>query len=728
MHMNKKHLYTALTITLLLCSGCSKEIENTLEELNGATIELSSVSTDPMTKAVIAGTSLTTDEAAAGIGLFLLDASGNNYGSNPTNVQYIFSGSKWTSESPLSIGNTEGNLYGYYPYIKGSNDVKAIPVASSINGTDYLYGSIAGLTSAKAKTESLTLSHALTRLRIKFKLDGSYVGSGILSSLSIEGDGIAATGTLDVTSGKITATKSTFSVSNLNATITATGITEDCLVVPGSTDDTPQAIILKFTVDGKAYKVELKNELAVKLQSGVQTDINLTINNTSVSVEEAMIVVWGDGGTKEVTVGGEYTVKIQLDSDEEGIADDVWIKNVEVVDNSVVVTARSVSDKHLKCIMSESGEFCTSQNKNSDLVYKFTISEISSDTTATIEYAKIVNISIIPSDCGSVEIIGGELYEGEFVDLKAIPGDEYIFDAWMNKDGNELISEDRKYSGVRLPSEGLSVRFKYNNPILDGVFTVASYGKGEFRTVRFTRGNLYCEISSKPTHECKIEKYQYDFKYDNFNSSPFLVSHFMWCNNVIDASKISFDSSWNNQEDFFTNIEDFTVSDIDPDEYICFALSKDEWTYLLTGRTASTVNGTTNSRYFKGCIDDEEGGDARNGMFIFPDTFTWPASVETRPKGINDGAVRYQTNTYTVTDFKRMQEAGIVFLPAAGWRDGSDTQPTVYTTNSYGYYWSSSYSSTDSANYMYFDNGIVFTDWDDHRHKACAVRLVTEVE
>ena len=31
---------------------------------------------------------------------------------------------------------------GYYPFSESATDIKAIPVASSINGTDYLFGSI----------------------------------------------------------------------------------------------------------------------------------------------------------------------------------------------------------------------------------------------------------------------------------------------------------------------------------------------------------------------------------------------------------------------------------------------------------------------------------------------------------------------------------------------------------------------------------------------------------
>ena len=128
-----------MILTALLTAGCAKEFENTTNESDSSAIELLSVSTDPMTKAVITGTEFTTSEAEAGIGLFLLDGTGATYGSNPANVKYYHSSSKWVADSPLRVGGTAGTLYGYYPYNSTVTDITAIPVASSVNGTDYLY-------------------------------------------------------------------------------------------------------------------------------------------------------------------------------------------------------------------------------------------------------------------------------------------------------------------------------------------------------------------------------------------------------------------------------------------------------------------------------------------------------------------------------------------------------------------------------------------------------------
>ena len=689
--MKKQYIYSALILTAVLTAGCAKEEENfKLNDGNSSAIELSSVSTDPMTKAVITGTSFTTDEAAAGIGLFLLDGSGNAYGSNPANVKYYHSGSKWVADSPLRIGNTEGTLVGYYPYSETATDVKAIPVASSINGTDYLYGSIEEITSAKAKSESLTLSHALTRLRITFKRDASFVGDGILSSLTIEGDGIAASGTLDATSGEITATKSAFTVSGLNASISA-GLTEDCLVVPAAASDTPQAVTLRFTVDGKAYKVDLTDGLAVKLQSGIQTDITLTVKNTSVTVDGSSIGAWGEGGSQTVTVGGDYTVTIAYSSDT-GIEDDVWIRNVEVVNNSVVVTAQSFSDMHLKCTMPD-GEFCTSQSKTGNLVYTFTISDITENTTATIGYAAPVSIAVTPDESGSVEITG-DAYEGETVTLAANPAYEYGFDAWLDKDGDALSCEEETYSNpVRLSSNGMSVRFK-KNLILGGEFSVDNKGK----KVRFTRGNLYYDGSSK------VEQHQYDYNSSQWTSQIAHVSHFMWCNNINDATRQGYSTAMDGQSPFFTEVDGFTVSGFSENQ--CRTLTTEEWQYLFSYGIYD--NDVRRGKYKLGVTVCGK----NNCIVLLPDNGTWGANE-------NKGEYNY-------VEWKHMEAAGAVCLPAAGFRDGNIGLTNVFSAGSIGFYWSASSSGDDGAFDLNFISGDVTPCRLGLRYRAYSVRLVTE--
>ncbi len=109
-------------------------------------------------------------------------------------------------------------------------------------------------------------------------------------------------------------------------------------------------------------------------------------------------------------------------------------------------------------------------------------------------------------------------------------------------------------------------------------------------------------------------------------------------------------------------------------------LTKDEWTYLFNTRSASTVNGTENARYAKAYLFG-----TTHGVIIFPDSYTHPAGVAA-PLGINETSyTSWDGNQYTATDWAKMEAAGCVFLPAAGWRDAT----TIKKVNEYVRYWTS---------------------------------------
>ena len=704
--MKKQYIYSAFILTAVLCAGCAKEFENTTNENDGAAIELSSVSTDPMTKAVITGTSFTTDEAAAGIGLFLLDGSGNAYGKNAGNVRYGYSDGKWTAASPLRIGNTEGTLVGYYPYSSTVTDITAIPVASSVNGTDYLYGSIADLTSANAKTGTLTLSHALTRLRITFKRDASFVGSGTLSSLTIEGDGIAASGTLDATSGEITATKSAFTVSGLNASI-STGLTEDCLVVPASASDTPQAVTLKFTVDGKAYKVDLKDNLAVKLQSGIQTDITLTVKNTSVTVDGSSIGAWGEGGSQTVTVGGNHTVTVKLHKGTP--ASEVFVNaSLDGSGNSVVIKASNEAARDLICLLDDGSSIEPVVNGQ---YFTFTIPNVTKDITATVRYESYkLKAFVYPTYSGIIiSEYETEHQPGDSITLEVTSsgklGNGGKFVGWKDKDGN-LISEQMSIS-FDIESDSYPVAFfdvNYGSDVLDGVFTVAAdKGDGKPKKVRFSKGNLYCsgasfdengKCTSVSDDQWFLEQYQYDCG-GNWDGGT-RISHFLWSKDCMRSLDKTYDVTGAYDQDvFFTNSTNFAVNGVSA----WHTLSSSEWAYLLGDsaersgkhRTGVTVNDVM-------------------GLVIAPDNF--------------EGTIE---NSYTDSEWKTAESAnGLVFLPAAGYRYGNLGIPVIFIAGSSGYYWSASSYGRLSAFGLFFNIDNVNPNHNDLREQAYSVRLVTE--
>ena len=111
-----------------------------------------------------------------------------------------------------------------------------------------------------------------------------------------------------------------------------------------------------------------------------------------------------------------------------------------------------------------------------------------------------------------------------------------------------------------------------------------------------------------------------------------------------------------------------------------------EWNYLLSLRSASTVNGTPDARYATICL--LKGSDRIPGLLLFPDTFSWPSDAGEAPSNINavSGSRQWsELPAYTLSQFAALEKAGCVFLPAAGSRLGTDVQGVGHEGN----YWSS---------------------------------------
>jgi uncharacterized protein (TIGR02145 family) len=143
-------------------------------------------------------------------------------------------------------------------------------------------------------------------------------------------------------------------------------------------------------------------------------------------------------------------------------------------------------------------------------------------------------------------------------------------------------------------------------------------------------------------------------------------------------------------------------------------LTKDEWEYLLFTRNASTVSGTDNARYAIATIV----GTA--GLIILPNDFTMPDGVNALVN-INTTDANFTNNSYTTEQWMKLELAGAIFLPAAGYRMGTN----ITDAGEYGNYWASTSSNEEKAGFMLFFNGNVATS-DYTRKCGHSVRLVKD--
>ena len=142
-------------------------------------------------------------------------------------------------------------------------------------------------------------------------------------------------------------------------------------------------------------------------------------------------------------------------------------------------------------------------------------------------------------------------------------------------------------------------------------------------------------------------------------------------------------------------------------------LTKDEWAYMLNSRSGT--------RYCNAQVN------SKSGLVIFPDGYTHPTGP-TAPTNTNTTNVAYTTNSWSGEAWTKMENAGCVFLPAAGSRDGNSVS---YAGTAGTYWWSTHYEgggdAVDRAYNLYFTNNYLLPTAGSYRDMGCSVRLVREV-
>ena len=780
--MNTKHISSAALAIVAVLAACTKNPIGTPSASCGpADLELTSVNST-LTKAAIDGTTFPTD-GMIGLFLFADEAADTPYGDGYENVNYTYNSTKekWTASPSIKVGSTPGYLYGYYPYSSSATDVKAIPVASSLDGDDVMYASpVKNVTDQTASQTAITMNHALARVAITVVNKG-YTGAAKLSSIKFSGAGTAAAGTLDALDGTITATKSdvTLDVPAASQDITAAGTTFDCLLVPSKVETGRQDVSLTLTIDGQEKSATLSGDNGVIIARNTKSNITITLSNSGISVRTVSVQDW-----KVVEAGG-HKVTVQI---AEGIDANDILTNAYVDGDDVIIRALSDSGHRLKCTISE-GELCSSQSKTAYLSpedpatiskfdYTFTISDITDDIVATISYANAVSINASPDpvDGGSIGI-EGELYEGETVSLTVRANEGYGLARWQDRSGN-ILCENEEYS-FRPSAEEVSVTAVFRKLInlkiyvsptcagnvsafdswnvkgteisltttpcgnsvfkawkdkdgniltdkntytftiesdtvliaeysascgedaLSGVFTVAEdNGCGKPKKVRFSKGNLYWDGNNMCFN---FEVNQYDFQKD-WNATH--VSYFYWTKDASVSHLSTYSDPQASRSDvFFTNSGAFAVNGVS----LWHTLSAAEWKYLLGG-TKGTVREGKHKANVK--VNDKV------GLVIAPDEFS--------------GTI---ADSYTSSEWKEAEAAGLVFLPVAGRHIGYsdylgnlDDLDDGFSSSEVGCYWSATSIEEDRAASLKFLKDLVNPTTTAYRSQGCSVRLVAEYE
>ena len=135
-------------------------------------------------------------------------------------------------------------------------------------------------------------------------------------------------------------------------------------------------------------------------------------------------------------------------------------------------------------------------------------------------------------------------------------------------------------------------------------------------------------------------------------------------------------------------------------------LTNSEWRYLLNTRTTSS-----GIRYAKATVCRIV------GLIIVPDN--WSNTIYTLDS-TNTHYATYASNIINTINWTRMEAAGCVFLPAAGYREGI----SLYEVGSYSWYWSTMWYNSYCAYALYFHSGYLDPSLYASRYYGRSVRLV----
>ena len=315
----------------------------------------------------------------------------------------------------------------------------------------------------------------------------------------------------------------------------------------------------------------------------------------------------------------------------------------------------------------------------------------------------------------------GAMKRGENPGVFAL-GDLMRYEAFRSVGGttyHSTVVEQAQYT-----NETVTLSFEVETPegAIDGLFTINDEGGKVF----FSKGNL---LYNKNTGVWSFMEQQYDMVEflgqdvgENYADQD-SVSLFGWSTSGYDHGGHCY-QPWNTSSDYsdyhaygshLFNLEDETgqadwgynaIANGGNTEHLWRTLTTDEWNYIFA--TRATPSGI---RFAKACVGNV------NGVILLPDDWSGSYFNLNFPNTTN---VYFENNLISLEQWAAIEQYGAVFLPAAGYRLGTE----VLNTGSSGLYWSSTHYIENRANCVsIFDSGL-YPQAVDFIFNGFSVRLV----
>ena len=355
--------------------------------------------------------------------------------------------------------------------------------------------------------------------------------------------------------------------------------------------------------------------------------------------------------------------------------------------------------------------------------------EVSFTTQQEPSYS--ITVSASPSNGGSVSG-GGNYSNGQSCTVHATANSGYTFTNW--KENGTQVSTNADYTFTVTSSRTLVAHFTAQpqapTGAINGLFSVSAT-----QQVYFSQGNLQYQASS---NIWRFAENQWDFvggtgtpgnvngSTNNNISSTYngWIDLFGWGTSNYNHNNGACYQPWSisvNSVDYWAygmgvwNLYDQSgqadwgynaISNGGNQEHQWRTLTQEEWNYVLMERNTSS-----GKRFAKANVAGV------NGLILLPNN--WNTSTFSL-NHTNEPGASFTVNEINASQWSALGSAGAVFLPASGQR----SQTNVSNVDLYGYYWSSSHNTNDSAYSLNFSGSLLITNYSSDRYYGRSVRLV----
>ena len=284
----------------------------------------------------------------------------------------------------------------------------------------------------------------------------------------------------------------------------------------------------------------------------------------------------------------------------------------------------------------------------------------------------------------------------------------HYFTNWNTKaDGTGIPYEDGQ---TLMISKNITLYAQWEE-YLEIQFTSGVFSISDSKQVTFSPGNLQYHPANK---KWRFAENQTDY-IGNANSNISSnyngwLDLFGWSTSATNFGV----STSNSNSDYSGSFVDWGINQIGNDAPNTWrTLKRKEWGYLLETRpNASSLCGVAQVN-------------GVNGLILLPDNWTCPSGVTFKSGFHSSDGVEYYAayQTFTAEQWSKLESAGAVFLPVAGYRGSSN----VYYVQDHSYYWSASVYDNYNAYCLYFFSDQAYMAYSGRLYGR-SVRLVKDLQ